>query len=129
MPTESDTFTSSQELVADDSIASEATSSEVFSPAEKSAVGILNSFLRSHLMEHAPTSLRPLREEKSKRMQIDAHTLKALEIQEGLREGGVVGSLMSTVKRTVTSSGTRLLARWLCESHYLHFYLRLAKVT
>ena len=113
------TFVSSvdgQDIVTDDSISVEASSApDVFSKAEQSAVAILNSFLRTHLLEHAPPSLRPLREEKSKRMQIDSYTLKALEIQEGLREGGVVGSLMSTVKRTVTSSGTRLLARWLCQ--------------
>lgn len=105
-----------QDLVTDDSIAVETTTdSEVFSPTEQSAIGILNCYLKSHLLEYAPRSLRPLQEEKSKRMQIDAHTLKALEIQEGLREGGAVGSLMSTVKRTVTSGGTRLLSRWLCE--------------
>lgn len=106
----------SEDPGVDDSISVETSAaSEVFSAAEQRAVAVLTSFLKAHLLEHTPPSLRPSREEKSKRMQIDAHTLKALEIQEGLREGGVVGSLMSTVKRTVTSSGTRLLARWLCE--------------
>jgi DNA mismatch repair ATPase MutS len=89
--------------------------SDVFSTSEQNAISILNSFLKSNLMEHAPSTLRPLREGKSQRMQIDGHTLKALEIHEGMREGGAIGSLMSTVKRTVTSSGTRLLSRWLCK--------------
>lgn len=89
--------------------------SDVFSAAETSAIAVLNFFLQSHLLEHAPSALRPLREEKSKRMQIDAHTLKGLEIRESLREGGSSGSLMSSIKRTVTTSGTRLLSRWLCE--------------
>ncbi|EJD04012.1 uncharacterized protein FOMMEDRAFT_106414 [Fomitiporia mediterranea MF3/22] len=98
----------------DDIVDSTADASTVFSPAETSAIGVLNTFLQSNLLEHAPQTLRPLREEKSKRMQIDAHTLKALEIRESIREGGTSGSLMSSIKRTVTSSGTRLLARWLC---------------
>ena len=89
-------------------------SSNVFSVAEASAITALNSFLQSHLLEHAPTSLRPLREGLSQRMQIDAHTLKGLEIRESIREGGTSGSLMSSIKRTVTTSGTRLLSRWLC---------------
>lgn len=46
------------------------------------------------------------------RIEIDAHTIRALEIREG--EGGVTGSLLSAVRRTVTISGTRLLSRWLC---------------
>lgn len=77
--------------------------SSVFSTAETSAIGVLNSFLQSNLLEHAPRTLRPLREEKSQRMQIDAHTLKALEIRESIREGGTSGSLMSSIRRTVTS--------------------------
>lgn len=90
-------------------------SSSVFSPPETSAIAILNNFLQASLMDHAPQTLRPVREEKSRRMQIDAHTLKSLEIRENIREGGVSGSLMNSIKRTVTESGTRLLARWLCK--------------
>ena len=56
----------------------------------------------------------PIRDIADGRMQIDAHTLKSLEIRENLRDGGTAGSLMSVVKRTVTTGGTRLLSRWLC---------------
>ncbi|EIN13528.1 hypothetical protein PUNSTDRAFT_48476 [Punctularia strigosozonata HHB-11173 SS5] len=81
---------------------------------ETAAINLLTSFLSAHLMEHMPRLSSPSREVGEGRMQIDSHTIKALEIREGMREGGAVGSLLSVVKRTVTSSGTRLLARWLC---------------
>lgn len=94
------------------------TTNQVFSPNETSAIAILTQFLRSSLLEHMPpdvTAFSPTHQSAEARMQIDAHTIKALEIREGNREGGVTGSLMSVIKRTVTSSGTRLLGRWLCE--------------
>ena len=92
----------------------------VFTSVESTAIELLTDYLRKHLLEHSPSLLQPTRESALKRMQIDAHTLKALEIKEGIREGGTTGSLMSAVKRTVTSSGTRLLARWLCEQEKNH---------
>ncbi|KAI0778013.1 muts domain V-domain-containing protein [Trametes elegans] len=81
---------------------------------ESRAVELLTAFMHANLMEHMPSLSSPAREATSGRMQIDSHTVKALEIREGLREGGTTGSLLSVVKRTVTTSGTRLLARWLC---------------
>lgn len=47
-------------------------------------------------------------------MHMDAVTLQSLEIRESLR-GGVRGSLLGTVKRTVTPGGQRLLTERLCE--------------
>ncbi|OBZ78757.1 MutS 1 [Grifola frondosa] len=82
--------------------------------AEVGAVKLLTAFLHTNLMEHMPRLSPPNRETVDGRMQIDSHTIKALEIREGMREGGTTGSLFSVVKRTLTSSGTRLLARWLC---------------
>ncbi|BGP57240.1 hypothetical protein JCM8202v2_004880 [Rhodotorula sphaerocarpa] len=46
-------------------------------------------------------------------MQMDAVTLQSLEIRESLR-GGIRGSLLGTVKRTVTPGGQRLLTERLC---------------
>ncbi|TNY23302.1 muts domain V-domain-containing protein [Rhodotorula diobovata] len=46
-------------------------------------------------------------------MQMDATTLKSLEIRESLR-GGVRGSLLGAVRRTVTPGGHRLLVERLC---------------
>ncbi|KAI0048387.1 hypothetical protein FA95DRAFT_1678333 [Auriscalpium vulgare] len=85
-----------------------------FSASETAAIDLLTTYLHANLLEHMPRLSLPSREGIEQRMQIDSHTIKALEIREGMREGGVTGSLLSVVKRTVTSSGTRLLARWLC---------------
>ncbi|GAA5877150.1 hypothetical protein JCM1840_005671 [Sporobolomyces johnsonii] len=46
-------------------------------------------------------------------VQMDSVTLKSLEIRESLR-GGIKGSLLQTVKRTMTPGGTRLLTERLC---------------
>ncbi|KAG1755072.1 muts domain V-domain-containing protein [Suillus paluster] len=85
-----------------------------YSPEETSAIKILTNFLHANLLEHMPRLSMPSREGNVERMQIDSHTIKALELRESTREGGTTGSLLSVVKRTVTRSGTRLLARWLC---------------
>lgn len=90
------------------------TSKFSLSPHETAAVDLLTTFLHANLMENMPRLSSPSREANEGRMQIDAHTVKALEIREGMREGGTSGSLLSVIKRTVTNSGTRLLARWLC---------------
>ncbi|KZT58414.1 hypothetical protein CALCODRAFT_238116 [Calocera cornea HHB12733] len=87
---------------------------DAFTPSESIAVDLLTAFLRTHLLELMPRLSAPIREAHEERMQIDSHTIKALEIREGMIEGGVTGSLLSVVKRTMTTSGTRLLARWLC---------------
>lgn len=95
--------------------ASSAFTESMLTGPEVDAVKLLTAFMRANLLEHMPLLSSPSRETSSGRMQIDAHTLKSLEIREGLSDGGSTGSLLSVVKRTVTSSGTRLLARWLCE--------------
>ncbi|KAJ4486390.1 muts domain V-domain-containing protein [Lentinula aciculospora] len=86
----------------------------VYTPEETSAIDLLTTYLRANLLEHMPPLSLPYCEDVGGRMQIDSHTIRALEIRENMREGGVRGSLMSSVKRTITTSGTRLLARWLC---------------
>ncbi|KAJ7706453.1 muts domain V-domain-containing protein [Mycena rosella] len=85
-----------------------------FTSQELAAINLLTTYLHANLLEHMPKLTMPAREGSAARMQIDSHTIKALEIRESIREGGVKGSLLSVVKRTSTSSGTRLLARWLC---------------
>ncbi|TDL28538.1 hypothetical protein BD410DRAFT_893532 [Rickenella mellea] len=90
------------------------TAESAFTDLETSSMALLTSFLQANLLEHFPSRLSPSREGFESRMQIDGHTIKALEIREAMIEGGSTGSLMSVVKRTITSSGTRLLSRWLC---------------
>jgi len=86
------------------------------SPQESSAVSLLTRYLRSNLLDYMPSLSAPSKEVTEARMEIDAHTLKSLEIREGVHEGGSTGTLLSCIKRTVTSGGTRLLSRWLCTS-------------
>ncbi|KAI0304636.1 muts domain V-domain-containing protein [Russula brevipes] len=83
------------------------------SSQESSAVSLLTGYLQSTLLEYAPR-LALQKEVIEARMEIDAHTLKSLEIREGANEGRSVGTLLSCVKKTVTSGGARLLSRWLC---------------
>lgn len=81
---------------------------------ESVAINILTTYMQANLMEHMPQLSVPNREGTNERMQIDSHTIEALEIRESAREGGPTGSLLSVIKRTVTSSGTRSLTRGLC---------------
>jgi DNA mismatch repair ATPase MutS len=91
-------------------------SEDLYSSEETLAIQLLASYLRANLLEHMPRLTAPNREQADTRMHIDAHTIKALEIRERIRDGGTSGSLLNVVKRTVTSGGTRLLSRWLCKS-------------
>ncbi|KAJ3775091.1 muts domain V-domain-containing protein [Lentinula raphanica] len=113
-----DTSSSSEAAnVTDEIVIGEDTSTTAsfnYTPEETSAIDLLTNYLRANLLEHMPSLSLPSREDIGGRMQIDSHTIKALEIRESMREGGIRGSLMSSVKRTITTSGTRLLARWLC---------------
>ena len=95
--------------------------SVTYTSRESEAIDILTSYMRKNLLEHMPQLSTPSQEGSEERMQIDSHTIKALEIRESTREGGTTGSLFSAVKRTVTSSGTRFLVRRLCEHHYQVF--------
>lgn len=49
-------------------------------------------------------------------MGIDKNTMRALEIKKTMREDVVTGSLLHTVRRTVTKGGARLLDSWLSKS-------------
>jgi DNA mismatch repair ATPase MutS len=85
-----------------------------YSREETVAISQLTKFLAENLLEHMPAVLKPLKLGMEERMQIDAHTIKSLEIKVGLREGGTTGTLLSSINRTITTSGSRLLSRWIC---------------
>lgn len=80
------------------------------SPAER----VLLSYLSSTLVSTPPPKTTPVHVDPARFLQMDSVTLKSLEIRESLR-GGVKGSLLSTVKRTATPGGARLLTERLCE--------------
>jgi len=115
--------TTDKTSVADEVTALESSPSDapIYTAEETSAIDLLTTYLQTNLLEHMPPLLLPNREDSGGRMQIDSHTIKALEIKESMREGGAKGSLLSVIKRTLTTSGTRLLARWLCR--YLQSYI------
>jgi len=104
-------------ITADDIVGAdeEVTNTIVPSSSEATAINLLTNFLQEHLLEHMPSLSHLARTGTRDRMQIDSHTIKALEIREEMREGGVSGSLLSAINRTITSSGARLLGRWLCK--------------
>ncbi|KAI0257296.1 muts domain V-domain-containing protein [Lactifluus subvellereus] len=102
-----------QPVAASDGISGDSATS-ILSSQESSAVSLLTGYLRSNLLEYMPSLSVPSKEAAGAHMEIDAHTLKSLEIREGVQEGGATGTLLSCVKRTTTSGGTRLLSRWLC---------------
>ncbi|KAI9462307.1 muts domain V-domain-containing protein [Lactarius psammicola] len=105
-----------QSVLASDSISvhAEPPTTPTLSSPETSAVNLLTSYLQLNLLEFMPDLSAPNKEVAEARMEIDAYTLKSLEIQEGIQEGGATGTLLGCVKKTVTGGGTRLLARWLC---------------
>lgn len=57
-------------------------------------------------------------------MVIDGSTMRALEIKTTIREGSKKGTLLHAVRRTKTSSGTRLLDEWLSRFLVLAWALR-----
>ncbi|KAF8973763.1 muts domain V-domain-containing protein [Flammula alnicola] len=87
---------------------------ESLTTQESLAIQLLTSFLQENLLEHMPLLDAPVQEGSQQLMQIDSHTIQGLEIRESHYEGSSKGSLLSVVKRTLTSGGARLLARWLC---------------
>ncbi|KAI9804017.1 MAG: DNA mismatch repair ATPase msh1 [Piccolia ochrophora] len=55
----------------------------------------------------------PVRRDGGDTMLIDKHSLRSLEIRATLRDGNFRGSLLHSMRRTVTSGGARLLSHWL----------------
>ncbi|NIA07525.1 MAG: DNA mismatch repair protein MutS [Actinobacteria bacterium] len=52
--------------------------------------------------------------ERTKHVQIDQNTLRALEVERTLRDGKLEGSLLACLQETYTPMGSRMLRRWLC---------------
>jgi DNA mismatch repair ATPase MutS len=117
--TASSTHLQSLSHVPDASVDVRDPTATILSSQESSAVSILTGYLQSNLLEYTPSLSAPRKEADKARMEIDAHTLKSLEIRDGVHGSGGIGTLLGCVKRTVTSSGTRLLSRWLCTQSYL----------
>jgi DNA mismatch repair protein MutS len=83
-----------------------------FERVEVSALGALFDYLLLTQKDALPFLAPPTREETSRVMQIDGATRRNLEITRNLN-GGTDSSLLSTIDKTMTSVGGRLLERWL----------------
>lgn len=87
---------------------------ESFSPKEEMAMNMILSYISVNLPETDPTLDIPTQYWNQECLQMDSRTREALELTERSTGGhtSVVGSLLTTIRRTVTPSGTRLLTQW-----------------
>lgn len=81
-----------------------------FSRAELGAMGAIVEYLDITQKGKLPLLRPPVKESASRVMQIDAATRRNLEITHAL-SGGRDGALLTTIDRTVTAGGGRLLER------------------
>lgn len=86
-----------------------------FPPLELGAAAFLLDYVHTQLQGSSVALQPPVRREADEFMSIDKNTLRALELRATLREGKLEGSLLHSVRKTVTKSGTRLLTQRLSE--------------
>lgn len=87
-----------------------------FSFSEVAAGGSLLRYVKHQLLGSKPRLQVPVRHQAEDHMSIDKNSLRALEIRSTIRDGTYEGSLLHSLKKTVTKSGTRLLTQRLCKS-------------
>lgn len=86
-----------------------------FSASEVAAGGSLLHYVKHQLLGSRTRLQSPVRHQIAEHMTIDKNSLRALEIRSTIRDGTYEGSLLHSLKRTVTKSGTRLLTQRLCK--------------
>ncbi|KPI35419.1 uncharacterized protein AB675_11729 [Cyphellophora attinorum] len=82
---------------------------QTFSHQEKQAIHHLLDYAQQQLQRTQLRLQPPRQRDDSHLMEIDRYSLRGLEILETSRDGFGKGSLIHAIKKTVTSSGTRLL--------------------
>jgi DNA mismatch repair ATPase MutS len=87
-----------------------------FSDEENLAASILLDYGVSQLQDLPLRLQSPVKRLTGEVMALDGSTIRALEIKETIRERLTKGSLLQTIRRTVTKSGARLLSSHLSES-------------
>lgn len=85
-----------------------------FTPSEVAAGGSLLHYVTHQLLGSRTRLRAPVRHQAEEYMSIDKNSLRALEIRSTIRDSTYEGSLLHSLKRTVTNSGTRLLTQRLC---------------
>lgn len=86
-----------------------------FKSAEVAAGGCLLYYVKHQLLGSTTRLQSPIRHQPEDHMSIDKNSLRALEIRSTIRDGKYEGSLLHSLQRTVTRSGTRLLTQRLCK--------------
>jgi DNA mismatch repair ATPase MutS len=86
-----------------------------FTPSEVAAGGSLLHYVKHQLLGSRTRLQAPVRHQAEEHMSIDKNSLRALEIRNTIRDATYEGSLLHSLKRTVTKSGTRLLTQRLCK--------------
>ncbi len=89
-----------------------------FTREELSAGSLLLAYVSERLQGLGIKLQPPVRRFDTETMGIDRNSMRGLEVLETSRDGvgGGKGSLLHTVRRTVTKSGTRLLKNWIGKS-------------
>lgn len=93
-----------------------------FTKLEMKADEILLQYVQKNMVDLAPQLRFPIQCHSKDIMMIDKNSLRALEIKSTLKEDRLEGSLLHTVKRTVTNSGYRLLSQRLSMKMLLSRY-------
>jgi DNA mismatch repair ATPase MutS len=88
---------------------------ENFAPSEIAAGGSILHYVKHQLLGSQTRLQTPVRHQAQDHMSIDKNSLRALEIRNTIRDGLYEGSLLHSLKNTVTKSGTRLLTQRLCK--------------
>lgn len=83
-----------------------------FSQKELAAMRNILEYVNDHLPDCSVNFQIPERQLTTSIMQIDSRTNAALELHNTMMNGGRKGSLLSSIRRTCTPSGTRLLTQW-----------------
>ena len=88
---------------------------DAFTKQEMVAGNILLDYVKEKLQGSGMKLQPPIRKLDNESMTIDKNSLRGLEILETAKDGipGGKGSLLHTVRRTVTKGGTRMLKEWI----------------
>ncbi|CCE90638.1 mismatch repair ATPase MSH1 TDEL_0B05090 [Torulaspora delbrueckii] len=84
-----------------------------FSQKELAALRNTLMYVSEHMPSFSMNFQLPQRQLTGSIMQIDSRTVAALELHKTVRDNRQKGTLLSTIRRTVTPAGTRLLTQWL----------------
>ncbi|CDF91505.1 ZYBA0S12-00452g1_1 [Zygosaccharomyces bailii CLIB 213] len=84
-----------------------------FTQKELTALRNTLIYVNDHLPNFPMNFELPQRQLTTSIMQIDSRTSAALELHSSVRDRRAKGTLLSTIRKTVTPPGTRLLTQWL----------------